>query len=96
MQKASYWMVLFELKELKVQLKGLVDKGYIHSSSSPWGAHVLFVKKRDKTLYICINYRELNKVTIKIKYLLSMIDVLFDQLQEATVLSKIFLRSRYY
>ena len=62
-----YWMAPAELKELKLQLKDLIDKGFIQPSISPWGAPVLFVKKKDGTLRMCINYRQLNKVTIKNK-----------------------------
>ena len=82
-----------ELKELKVQLKDLTDKGFIQPSISPWGAPVLFVKKKDGTLRMCIDYRQLNKVTIKNKYPLPRIDDLFDQLQGSSFFSKIDLRS---
>ena len=75
-----YRMAPTELKELKEQLQELLDKGFIRPSTSPWGAPVLFVKKKDGTLRLCINYRELNKVTIKNKYPLPRIDDLFDQL----------------
>ncbi|XP_035539657.1 uncharacterized protein K02A2.6-like [Juglans regia] len=94
--KAPYRMAPAELKELKTQLQELVDKGFIQPSTSPWGAPVLFVKKKDGTLRMCIDYRELNKVTIKNKYPLPRIDDLFDQLQGAAVFSKIDLRSGYY
>ncbi|KAF5465159.1 hypothetical protein F2P56_015188 [Juglans regia] len=94
--KAPYRMAPAELKELKTQLQELVDKGFIQPSTSPWGAPVLFVKKKDGTLRMCIDYREFNKVTIKNKYPLPRIDDLFDQLQGATVFSKIDLRSGYY
>ena len=77
-----YRIVSTELKELKEQLQDLLDKGFIRPSVSPWGAPVLFVKK-DGTLRLCIDYRELNKVTVKNKYPLSRIDYLFDQLQVA-------------
>ena len=73
-----YRMKLAELKELKSQLQDLVDKGFIRSSVSPWGAPVLFVKKKDETMRLCIDYRQLNKITIKNKYLLPRIDDLFD------------------
>ena len=85
-----------ELKELKQQLQELLDKKFICTRYSPWGAPVLFVKKKDRSMRICIDYRELNKVTIKNKYLLPRIDELFDQLRVATVFSKIDLRSGYY
>ena len=87
--KAPYRMAPSELKELKVQLQELLDKGFICPSFSPWGAPVLFVKKKDGTLRLCIDYRELNKVTIKNKYPLPRIDDLFDQLQGAPMFSKI-------
>ena len=69
-----------ELKELMEQLQELLDKGFIRPSTSPWGAPVLFMKKKDGTLWLCIDYRELNKVIVKNKYPLLMIDDLFDQL----------------
>ena len=78
--QAPYRMAPAELKELKVQLQDLLDKGYIRPSVSPWGAPVLFVKKKDGSMRLCINYRELNKVTIKYKYPLPKIDDLFNQL----------------
>jgi len=67
-----------ELVELKIQLQELLDKGFICPSNSPWGALIFFVKKKDQTLRICINYRQLHKVTMKNKYLLPRIDDLFD------------------
>jgi hypothetical protein len=85
-----------ELAELKVQLQELLDKGYIHPSSSPWGSPALFVKKKDGSLWMCVDYRPLNAVTIKNKYPLPRIDVLFDQLAGARVFSKIDLRSSYH
>ncbi|KAL4035707.1 hypothetical protein IC575_004412 [Cucumis melo] len=85
-----------ELKELKVQLQELLDKGFIRPSVSPWGAPVLFVKKKDGSMRLCIDYRELNKVTVKNRYPLPRIEDLFDQLQGATVFSKIDLRSGYH
>ena len=85
-----------ELKELKTQLQELVDKGYIRLSVSPWGAPVLFVKKKDGTLRLCINYRQLNKVPISNKYSLPRIDDLFDQLKGTSVFSKVDLRSGYH
>lgn len=79
--KAPYRMALAELKELKAQLQELLDRGYIRPSVSPWGVPVLFVKKKeDVTLHLCIDYRELNKATIRNKYPLPWIDDLFDQL----------------
>ena len=85
-----------ELKELKVQMEEMVNKGFVRPSKSPWGAPVLFVKKRDGSMRLCIDYRELNKVTIRNQYPLSRIDDLFDQLQGAKVFSKIDLRSGYH
>ncbi|KAL4035227.1 hypothetical protein IC575_003908 [Cucumis melo] len=85
-----------ELKELKVQLQEFLDKGFIRPSVSTWGAPVLFVKKKDGSMRLCIDYRELNKVTVKNRYPLPRIDDLFDQLQGATVFSKIDLRSGYH
>ena len=85
-----------ELAELKKQLRELLDKGYVQPSSSPWGAPVLFVEKKDGTQRMCIDYRSLNEVTIKNKYPLPRIDDLFDQLKGACVFSKIDLRSGYH
>ena len=85
-----------ELKELKEQLQELLDKKFIRPSYSPWGAPVLFVKKKDRTLRMCIDYQELNKVTIKNKYPLPRIDDLFDQIQGAVIFLKIDLRSGYH
>ncbi|CAN4114247.1 unnamed protein product [Withania somnifera] len=85
-----------ELRELKVRLRDLLDKGFIHSSVSPWGAPVLFVKKKDGSMRMCIDYRRLNKVTVKNKYPLPRIDDLFDRLRGAAVFSKIDLRSGYH
>ncbi|RVW37589.1 Transposon Ty3-I Gag-Pol polyprotein [Vitis vinifera] len=90
--KAPYRMAPMELKELKIQLQELLDKGFIRPSVSPWGAPVLFVKKNDGSMRLCIDYRELNKVTVRNKYPLPRIDDLFDQLQGACVFSKIDLR----
>jgi len=89
-------MALTELKELKIQLDDLLQKGFIKPSVSPWGAPVLLVKKKDRTLRLCIDYRELNKITTKNKYPLPRIDDLFNQLQGAGVFSKINLRSGYH
>jgi hypothetical protein len=94
--KEPYLMAPSELKEVKKQLKDLVDRGFIRLSVSPWGAPVLFVRKKDGSLCMCIDYCELNRVTIKNKYLLPRIDDLFDQLKEATIFSKIDLRSGYH
>ena len=77
---APYYMAPAKLKELKVQLQDLLDKGFIRSSTSPWGAPVVFMKKKDGSLRLCIDYMQLNKVTIKNRYLLSRIKDLFDQL----------------
>jgi hypothetical protein len=76
--KAPYRMTPSELKELKKQLEDLVDQGFIRPSVSPWGAPVLFVRKKDGSLRMCIDYRELNRVTIKNKYPLPRIDGIFD------------------
>ena len=94
--RASYRMAPTKLKELKTQLQELLDKGFIRPSVSPWGAPVLFVKKKHVTLRMCIDYRQINKVTIKNKYMLPRIEDLFDQLKGASVFSKIDLRSKYY
>ncbi|KAH0709324.1 hypothetical protein KY284_010751 [Solanum tuberosum] len=91
-----YQIALAELKELKAQLKDLLDKGFIQPSISPWGAPVLFVKKKDGSLHMCIDYRQLNKVTINNKYPLPRIDDLFDQLQGASYFSKIDFRTGYH
>ncbi|GJV47664.1 putative reverse transcriptase domain-containing protein [Tanacetum coccineum] len=85
-----------ELQELSTQLQELSDKGFIRPSSSPWGAPVLFVKKKDRSFQMCIDYRELNKLTVKNRYPLPRIDDLFDQLQGSRVYSKIDLRSGYH
>jgi hypothetical protein len=85
-----------ELKELQLQLEKLLKKGYIRPSVSPWGASILFVKKKDGMLRLCIDFRQLNKVTVKNKYPLSRIDDLFDQLKDAKIFSKIDLRSEYH
>ena len=93
---ALYRMALAELKELKFQLQELVDKGFNRPSVSPRGAPVLFVKKKNGTFRLCIDYRQLNKVTVHNKYPLPCIDDLFDQLQGAKVFSKIDLCPRYH
>ncbi|GKD47818.1 putative reverse transcriptase domain-containing protein [Tanacetum coccineum] len=84
------------MKELSDQLQEYSSKGYIRPSSSPWGAPVLFVKKKDGSFRMCIDYRELNKLTVKNRYPLPRIDDLFDQLQGSSVYSKIDLRSGYH
>jgi hypothetical protein len=94
--RRPYKMTHKELAELKVQLNELLDKGYIHPSSSPWGCPALFVKKKDQSLRLCVDYRLLNAVTIKNKYTLPCIDILFDQLASAKVFSKVDLCSGYH
>ena len=89
-------MTPVELQELRVQLQELLDKGFIRTSTSPWGAPVLFSKKKDKTLRLCIDYQQLNRVTIKNRYPLLRIDDLFDHLREVRVYSKIDLRTGYH
>ena len=96
MSRTPYRMSTPELVELKLQLKEMMDKVYIRPSVSPWGAPVLFVKKKDGTLRLCIEYRQLNKVTIKNKYPFPRIDDPFDQLGGASIFSKIDLRSGYH
>nr|AAT81688.1 putative retrotransposon protein [Oryza sativa Japonica Group] len=96
MYKRPYRMAANELAEVKKQLEGLKEKGYIRPSTSPWGAPVIFVEKKDKTKRMCVDYRALNEVTIKNKYPLPRIDDLFDQLKGASVFSKIDLRSGYH
>jgi hypothetical protein len=94
--RRSYRMLPNELAELKTQLQDLLAKGFIRPSSSPWGCPAIFVKKKDQTLRMCVDYRPLNEVTIKNKYHLPRIDLLFDQLTRARVFSKIDLRSGYH
>ena len=77
-------------------MQELLDKGFIRPSVSPWGAPILFFKKKDGTLRLCIDYRQLNKLTVKNKYLLPRIDDLFDQLKGASIFSKIDLQSGYH
>ncbi|XP_074562777.1 uncharacterized protein LOC141819344 [Curcuma longa] len=91
--KAPYQMTSKELEELKIQLQELLDRGFIRLSVSPWGALVLFVRKKDGFIRLCIDYHQLNAVMIKNKYPLSRIDDLFDQLKGSSVYSKIDLRS---
>jgi len=94
--RRAYRMAPKELAELKTQLQELLQKGFIQRISSPWGCPALFVKKKDQTLRLCVDYRPLNEVTIKNKYPLSRIDLLFDQLSGAKVFSKIDLRLGYH
>ncbi|GJS06093.1 putative reverse transcriptase domain-containing protein [Tanacetum coccineum] len=94
--RASYRLAPSEMKELLDQLQELSDKGFIRPSSSPWGALILFVKKKDGSFRMCINYRELNKLTVKNRYPLPRIDDLLVQLQGLSVYSKIDLRSGYH
>jgi hypothetical protein len=94
--KRTYKMSVEELKELKQQLTELQEPGYIRPSSSPWGAPVLFVQKKDGSQRMCVDYRSLNDVTMKNKYPLPCIEGLFDQMRGARVFSKIDLRSGYH
>nr|GEY54892.1 putative reverse transcriptase domain-containing protein [Tanacetum cinerariifolium] len=93
---APYRLAPSKLKEFSDQLKEFSKKGFIRPSSSPWGAPVLFMKKKDRSFRMCVDYRELNKLTVKNRYPLSRIDDLFDQLQGSSVYSKIDLRSGYH
>jgi hypothetical protein len=94
--KWTYRMFVEELKELKKHLTELQEAGYIHPSSSPWGAPVLFVQKKDGSQWMCVDYRSLNDVTVKNKYPLPCIEDLFDRMRDARVFSKIDLRSGYH
>jgi hypothetical protein len=94
--KTPYRITTLELAELKEHIKELLEKGLIRPISSPWGAPVIFVLKKDGTQRLCVDYRALNEVTVKNKYPLPRIDVLFDQLCGACVFSKIDLRSGYH
>ncbi|GJR62242.1 putative reverse transcriptase domain-containing protein [Tanacetum coccineum] len=94
--RAPYRLAPSEMKELSEQLQELSDKGFIRPSSSPWGAPVLFVKKKDGSFRMCIDYRELNKLTVKNRYPLPRIDDLFDQLQGSSIYLKIDLKSDYH
>ncbi|MGH8486283.1 MAG: reverse transcriptase family protein, partial [Pseudomonas sp.] len=94
--KAMYRMSAVELEELKKQLQELTDHGFIRPSESPYGAPVLFVKKKDGSIRMCVDYRALNQITIKNKYPLPHIDELFDQTKGAKFYSKIDLRSGYH
>jgi hypothetical protein len=89
--KSPYRMATPELVELKEHIRELLEKGFIHPISSPWGAHVIFISKKGGTQRLCMDYRALNVVTVKNKYLLPMIDDMFDQLCGACVFSKIYL-----
>nr|GFB99567.1 putative reverse transcriptase domain-containing protein [Tanacetum cinerariifolium] len=94
--KSAYRLAPSELKELSGQLKELQDKGFVRPSSSPWGAPVLFVKKKDGSFRMCIDYRELNKLSVKHRYPLPRIDNLFDQLHGSQFFSKIYFKSGYH
>jgi hypothetical protein len=94
--KTPYRMATPELAELKEHIKEMLEKGFIHPSSSPWGAPVIFVPKKDGTQRLCMDYCALNEVTVKNKYALPRIDDLFDQLCDACVFSKIDLRLGYH
>ena len=94
--RAPYRMAPPELKELKAQLQELLDRGFIRPSVFLWGAPALFVKKKDSTMRLCVDYRQLNRATIKNKYPILRIDDLFDQLQGAAIFSKIDLRFGYH
>jgi hypothetical protein len=94
--KRAYRMDVKDLIELKKQIEELLEKGFIHPSSSPWGAPVLFMNKKDGSRRMCVDYRSLNEVTIKNKYPLPRIEDMFDQMRGATVFSKIDLRSGYH
>ncbi|GJW73697.1 putative reverse transcriptase domain-containing protein [Tanacetum coccineum] len=93
--KSPYRLAPTEMQELSNQLKELQDKDFIRPSSYPWGASVLFIKKKDGSFRMCIDYQELNQLTIKNSYPLPRIDYLFDQLQRSRYFSKIDLRSGY-
>jgi hypothetical protein len=94
--KRPYRMLSIEIAEIKTQLSELLQKVLLCPSSSPWGCPAIFVKKKDQSLHMCVDYRPLNAVTIKNKYPLPRIDILFDQLSKAKVFSKIDLRSGYH
>lgn len=94
--RAPYHMRILELTELKMQLQELLDKKYIRPNVSAWGAPILFIRKKDGTLRLCIDYRQLNKLTVRNKYHLPRIDDLFNQVQGAKVFSKINLRFDYH
>jgi hypothetical protein len=94
--KSPHRMSMPELKELQLQFEEIMKKGYIRPSMSPWGALVLFVKNKDGALRLCIDFIQLNKVTVKNKYPLPRIDDLFDQLKDENIFSKIDLMSGYH
>nr|GFB41392.1 putative reverse transcriptase domain-containing protein [Tanacetum cinerariifolium] len=94
--QAPYRPAPSEMKELAEQLQELFDKGFIRPSSSPWGTPILFVKKKDGSFCMCIDYHKINKLTVKNRYLLLRIDDLFDQIQRWSVYSKIYLRLGYH
>jgi hypothetical protein len=94
--RTNYHMLTPELQEMKMKLKELLDLGLIRPSVSPWGAPVIFIRKKDGSWRLCIDYRQLNKATIKNQYLLPRIDDLFDQMKGATVFLNINLRSGYH
>jgi hypothetical protein len=96
-ERMPYQMSTSELQELKMQLKELLDLGYLYIPSvSPWGASFIFIRKKDGSWRLCIDYRQLNKETIKNQYLLPRIDYFFDQMKGVMVFSKIDLRSGYH
>nr|GEW51907.1 putative reverse transcriptase domain-containing protein [Tanacetum cinerariifolium] len=94
--QSPFWLAPSEMQELSAQLKELSDKGFIRPSSLPWGASVLFVKKKNESFRMCIDYHKLNKLTVKNRYPLLRINYLFDQLKESSVYSKIDLRSGFH
>jgi len=94
--KAPYQMSHEELKELKVQLEELLAKGYIKPNKLSYGAHIFFIHKKNGTLRMCVDYKALNKVTMKNQYSLPRIDDLFDRLSGAKVFNRINLCSKYY
>ncbi|CAI7863963.1 unnamed protein product [Closterium sp. NIES-54] len=94
--RATYRMSAAKLKEVQKQLEELLEKGFIRVSSSPYAAPILFVKKKDGSMRMCVDYRALNKITIKNRYPLPRVEELFDQLGEATIFSKLDLRSGYH
>ncbi|GJT40787.1 hypothetical protein Tco_0940652 [Tanacetum coccineum] len=94
--RSPYHLASLEMQELSTQLQEISDKVFIRPSSSPYGASVLFIKRKDGSFRMCINYRKLNKLTVRNRYPLSRIDDLFDQLQGSKVYSKIELRPGYH